>query len=282
MHLLGAFSYDLWDALSVLGAVTLTLMPVFLGYWLNKRRGRHILVRETNVEPITEVCPDPQKDCTETDDVENAPTRLSKVHLEITNQALDTIDNITLTLAFPEGTEVVDVLLNPVTAPEAAAHLAPSTVSNEARITIPYLNSYKLHRDCLKATVTCDGSPMLRVAGSGNNWSVRHLRVREPHWKLWLGSALLESCFLVILALNVLVLLWPNRALTRTIRGGLLGLLAAAGLLLAIFLAFDVRDVLRQVRLSSRRRPRNRFGHDNNLFHHDLTGSPSSENLFAP
>ncbi len=240
------------DGASVVAGITLTMVPVVVGYWLNRRRGNHVLVKEKDVRPLRSV------DAWERSGHRPAPAQegraaahLHQLLLEITNRSPETINDVALTLTFADGTEIVDVDFGGVPDHDSPPRVLSDSPPNVVTITIPFLNSYRLHKDRVSVRLTCAGSPKLLVAGRGKGWSVTHMMAQDAHRCSWLSSLIIQSCFLAFLGINLLFSLWLRDWLNSFVHLSLLGLLFGTAVLLVFYLAYDLYDVFRQIKQAS-------------------------------
>lgn len=79
---------------------------------------------------------------------------------------------------------------------------------HKLEITVPMLNSAKLHKERVTLSITCDG-PVdgLKIGGRGENWTVRFIAQPAVTTYQWLIAAGLLSFFVAVIALLVFMFL---------------------------------------------------------------------------
>lgn len=111
---------------------------------------------------------------------------LALTRVEITNESLETLPEVSLHLCLPEDTIVLDHWVQ--STPENLDVKAWVTSEGQIALSLPYLNSTRKHGDTLTLTVICSGDLAgTEALGRGPEWSVRWLSldVDEGRIRMW-------------------------------------------------------------------------------------------------
>jgi len=171
----------------IVGALTTAL--IVLGWWLFKRkRARYILCREAPPMSLMFISSAVRERITVILDKEaeggEQIANLSQLAMEIFNTSRETIDNIELRFFFDlREVRLLNIEFYP---PEEMqwqdddSPLFQLESESRIRVSLPYLNPFKVYRQKAILTVLADGYPRItKVVGGGRDWKVQYLSYEE-------------------------------------------------------------------------------------------------------
>jgi hypothetical protein len=147
---------------------------VLLISFIRRKRPQRIVVRELHRTTLVRIRPDVRRRIDVSFDGMRV-NNLGELELEIVNDGSETIRDAHMTVTFPEGTRILE------TSQDQGMANIPLSIHHEAnalRLSVPYLNAYRDHGHRLVVGILLDGASQdPSVRGSGDGWSVTHVRV---------------------------------------------------------------------------------------------------------
>ena len=171
----------------IIGAISTAI--IILGWWLfAKKRARYILCREAPLVSLMSIGSEFRERITvildkEADGGEQIDN-LSQLTIAIFNISRETIDNIELRFFFDlRRARLLNIEFYP---PEEMqwqdddSPLFQLVSESQIRVSLPYLNPFKVYRQKAILTVLADGyPPITKVVSGGRDWKAQYLSYRE-------------------------------------------------------------------------------------------------------
>lgn len=175
---------------AVSGAVVAGIFSLIIWY-LNRKRPNIVRVIESQRVSLLRIEPSIRSDLVTTFKG-NTVTALTVVELVITNESQEVLKDVMLVVQFNSGTVILETELGGI-----PATCEPRNA--DIHVSIPLLNSRKLHREHVKVTVVCDGvATVISASGRGEGWSAR-LISHDYMIKRRLGCGVMAGILCVLL-----------------------------------------------------------------------------------